>query len=241
MIIRVCSGFSPDGHRQYGDRFMRSFDRYWPQDVELQIYVEQPTRMPRGAYRDLWSIPGAQEFHVKHSVDPMASGRAVRAGWKDKDRRDGYCFKFDAVKFWKQILIPQAASDGLDEGDILIWLDADVETFRPISKVDLLDLIPGNAQVSYLGRAPKHSEIGFWAVRMDGQVASFLAEMALLYTTDEVFELPEWHSAFVWDTARRAAGLREHNLCPPGARGHVWPTTRLAQWTRHDKGARKPR
>lgn len=240
MRIRVCSGFSPAGRLQYGERFLQSFDRFWPRDVELQVWVEEPTSMPRDAYRDLWSIPGAREFAERHADNLEAHGRVPRAGWKDKDRRGGYCFKFDAYKFWKQILIPQAASAGLEDGDVLIWLDADVVTFQSISKLDILALL-GKADVAYLGRSQSHSEIGFWAVRMGPRVRSFLGAIAIVYTTDEVFELAEWHSAFVWDTVRKVAGLREQNLCKPGARGHVWPMTRLGHWMRHDKGPRKPR
>ena len=241
MIIRVCSGFSPAGQKSYGDRFLRTFDRHWPAEIELQVWVEEPTPMPRDAYRDLWAIPGAKEFHVEHGSRPVAMGRVPGPRWKERERQAGYCFRFDAAKFWKQILIPQAASKGLQDGDVLIWLDADVETFAPIGRLDVLALLPGDAQVSYLARPPKHSEIGFWAVRIDPTIRDFLALMAWIYTGGEVFDLPEWHSAYVWDRARERVGLREHSLCRIGARGHVFPTSPLGRWLRHDKGGRKPR
>ena len=107
----------------------------------------------------------------------------------------------------------------------------------------LLSFIPdllGDGDVAFLGREPKHSEIGFWAVRINIKTRSFLADIAETYKSHRFAELKEWHSAYVWDDCRRRAGLKEVNLCAPGARGHVWPATRLQEFTRHDKGARKP-
>lgn len=239
-MIRICSGFSPTGRVQYGERFLASFDANMPADIELQVYVEEPMKMPRDACRDLWSIEGAKAFHMEHADNLAAQGRQEVRGWKEKERQRGYSFRFDAYKFWKQILIPQAAAEGLEQGDILIWLDADVEVIARPSALDLHDIL-GKADVAYLNREPKHSEIGFWAVRISDQTREFLAEMARIYTSGEVFELPEWHSAYVWDVARRRFDFVEQSICRRGARGHVWPSTRLANWFRHDKGERKPK
>ena len=238
-MIKVCSGFSPSGRIQYGERFLRSFDKYMPKDIALEVFVEEPMPMPRRACRDLWEIPGAKDFHEKHRDSPTVAGRGPVPGWKEKERQRGYSFRFDAYKFWKQILIPQQSSIDMRNGDILIWMDADVEVTARPSSIDLLDLI-GDADLCYLNREPKHSEIGFWAVRISDQSRKFLSDMASIYTTGQVFELQEWHSAFVWDTARKRSGLREISICKRGSRGHVWPATKLARWFRHDKGKRKP-
>jgi hypothetical protein len=238
MRVRVCSGFSPAGRAAYGERFLRTFDRYWPASVELQVYVEEPMLMPRDACRDLWNIEGARAFHKRHSVNPACHGREPRPCWKAREVQRGYSFKTDAGKFWKQILIPEAAAVGLEDGDALVWLDGDVETTAPVPE-DLVAHVLGDAEVAFLGRAQSHSEIGFWAVRLNPRTRQFLHEIALLYTTDAFLDLPEWHSAFVWDTVRIASGLRERNICPPGLRGHVWPNTVLARYTTHHKGARK--
>lgn len=237
-VVRVCSGFSPHGRLVYGERFLASFHRHWPNPVELQVWVEEPFEMPRRACRLLWDIPGALEFHARHSGNQAAKGLAAQPCWKDREKARGYSFRTDAYKFWKQIVIPEAASQDMADGDILVWLDGDVETTRPVPHGFVPSLL-GDAEVAYLGRARGHSEIGFWAVRLNRRTRRFLHEIALLYTTDEVFRLREWHSAFVWDTVRAASGMVERNLCGKGMVGHVWPHTALARYTRHDKGKRK--
>lgn len=239
MRVRVCSGFSPAGRIQYGERFVRTFDQYWPASTELQVYVEEPTPMPRNAERSLWHIPGAAEFHHRHEANLAVQGRVPQPCWKARDVQRGYSFKTDAYKFWKQIMIPLAASNGLNEGDVLVWLDGDVETVAPVPETFVPRLIEV-ADVVFLGRAHSHSEIGFWALRMCRDTEGFLRDLALMYRTDRFIHLPEWHSAFVWDHVRASSGLIERNLCGPSARGHVWPLTALARYTRHDKGQRKP-
>lgn len=240
MITRVCTGWSPAGRITYGERFLAAFDKHWPVDVELQVYVEERHPMPRNACRSLWVIPGAQEFADRYRANLEANGRHPRQGWKDREITSGYSFKWDAFKFFKQILIPGQAARDLQDGDVLVWLDGDTVTTNPIPPGWVEGLLAG-ADVVYLNRERQHSEIGFWAVRMGPKVREFLSEIALIYTSDEFLHLREWHSAFVWDTVRQAAGLVERRLCRPGQRGHVWPTTPLARYLVHLKGNRKGR
>lgn len=238
MTVLVCSGFSPAGRKEYGESFLRTFDKFWPKSVELRVYVEDPTPMPRDAYRLLWNIPGAREFHLQHANNADCQGRVPHGNWKDAEKSKGYSFRHDAYKFWKQMLIPNQAAKELQEGDVLCWLDADVETTAPVPEGEIERLL-GDAEVCYLGRARQHSEIGFWAVRINPQTRAFLDNIAKMYTTGEVFGLSEWHSAFVWDHVRNGMRLKERNLCGPQAHGHVWPQSPLARWSVHHKGPRK--
>lgn len=238
MTTMVCSGWSPSGRMQYGERFLASFHRWAAPDVALGVWVEQPHVMPRGALRDLWAIPGAKMFHMEHCGRPEAQGRVPRDGWKSSERLKGYSFKFDAAKFWKQILIPNAAAGELADGDVLVWFDGDVQFHQKFSAATIDGLL-GDAQVAFLGRGPYHSEIGFWAIRLDDVTRSFLVAIADVYTSGEVFNLREWHSAFVWDHVRKGMAMKERNLCAEGARGHVWPVSPLAAFCMHNKGLRK--
>lgn len=238
MRVRACSGFSPSGRLQYGERFLRTFDFFWPSDVELRVYVEAPTPMPRDAERSLWGVDGALAFRERHGHNPASRGQVALECWKPRERERGYSFRTDALKFFKQILIPEAASEGMDDGDVLFWLDGDVESIRAVPQ-GLVPRLLGSAEICFLGREPKWSEIGFWAVRLNERTRRFLRDIAEVYRSDSFLGLPQWHSAFVWDHIRRQAGLSERNLTPRG-QGHVWPLSPLARYTRHDKGGRKP-
>lgn len=237
-MAMICSGFSPTGRVQYGERFLRSIDEHLPRDIALGVWVEEPTGMPREAMRDLWAIEGAAEFRDRHAGNLDAHGKVPHRNWKATEVAKGYSFRHDAGKFWKQILIPQAAAAECQDGEILAWFDADVVFHRSIPP---LESLIRDAELVFLGRDRQHSEIGFWAVRLNAKTREFLRRIAELYTSDAVFELDEWHSAYAWDHVRRQMGILSRNLCPPGVRGHVWPMTPLAKFCRHDKGPRKPR
>lgn len=239
--IRICSGYSPSGRVAYGDRFLRSFDKYWPASVELQVYVEEAHKMPRGACRMLWDIPGAREFMDRHSGNLYAQGRKQVEGtrWKQSAIHKGYNFRWDAMKFYKQLIIPRAAAEGLSDGDILVWLDGDVITTSAVPENFIPDLI-GDADISYLGRVRSHSEIGYWSVRINEWTCAFLDGIADMYLSDAFLALREWHSAFVHDTVRESMGLKERNLTPNGI-GHVWLKSPLYRYTDHLKGEMRKR
>lgn len=238
-MIRVCSGWSPKGREMYGEAFLRGFAQHVDPDIQLQVYVEQAHPMPRMACRLLWDIPGAREFEARHRDNRAARGLESKPAWKRSAIEAGYNFRFDAYKFFRQILIPQAAAEDMADGDILIWLDGDVRITKPVSTKTLTRLL-GDADVCYLGRDRSHSEIGFWAIRINDRTREFLRRIAEMFTSDAVFDLPEWHSAYVWDHVRRQMGMKECNLTP-GGHGHVWLRSPLAQWSNHLKGKLKGR
>lgn len=235
-MLMVCSGFSPRGQVQYGNNFLLSFSRYAAPDIKLGVWVEEPIKHP--ANRDLFAIPGAREFYDKHVHNPEANGRVPRDRWKSSERLKGYSFRTDSFKFFKQILIPGAAAQECADGDVLVWFDADVQFHHKFSAGTIEDLL-GDADVAFLGRGPYHSEIGFWAVRLNDVTRSFLVAIADVYTSGEVFNLRETHSAYVWDHVRKGMAMSERNLCSEGARGHVFPITPLAKFCMHNKGLRK--
>lgn len=240
MAVTVCTGWHPPAWRHYARRFIETFAERWPADIKLVAYTEEPVDLIRGECRDLWSIPGARQFYEVHSKIPTHRGAAPVPQWRQKDRRKGYAWRWDAVRFFKQCIIPNAAAQELHEDDILVWLDADIVTFADVPS-DLVEKLLGRADLCYLGRN-KGSEIGFWAVRLNARGRQFLTKLSEAYLLDWVFVLPQWHSAFCFDQLRQNAerdGLKVKNLTP-GGRDHVWMQCKpLMECTDHLKGDRK--
>lgn len=205
--------------------------------------------MPRGAERSLWDCRGVREFikangHIaahngKRDHEAVPAER-MPSRWREKEWREGYTFRFDAVKFCRQLFIPEHAATDMADGEILVWLDGDVETVKAVPE-GFVEALVGTADGAFLGRMGTHSEIGFWAVRLNRLTRRMLSDIANMYRDGTVFSLPETHSAFVWDFVRQTLpAINMKNLTPRG-KGHVWPTTELAAYTRHDKGNRKYR
>jgi Holliday junction resolvase-like predicted endonuclease len=238
-MIRVCSGCHPRGLLEYGLAFLQTFDRHWPTDIDLKFYTEKPIQVPRGECRSLWDCDGAKAFADRHAQNIAAHGRAEHY-LRPKEQRAGYSYRFDAVKFFKQLMIPEHAAKDMADGDILIWLDADVISHADVP-VEMIEGLLSKTDLVYLGRQNFHPDIAFWAVRLNPSTRMFLTSCASMYRSDAVLRLPEWHSAYVWDHCRgryEAAGGRARNLTPLG-RGAVWLQSPLYPYSVHLKGKLK--
>jgi hypothetical protein len=240
MNLTVVTGWSPSGWLEYGRRFLETFDEYWPADVALRIYVEELGPQP-ACRRDvrqvlLDEISGCRAFIERHRESARANGRDVRPTWKESCRLAGYNYRFDAVKFSRQGFIPYHAAAELRAG-LLCWLDGDVVSLRRVPPGFVEGLLPDDKACAYLGRGDKHSEIGFQLYRVPDALP-MLRTFSAIYEADAVFDLPEWHSAYVFDIARKRSGIAALDLTPGGT-GHVWMASPLRAFTDHLKGKRK--
>jgi hypothetical protein len=234
-VLTVCTGWSPDGWKQYAEQFAVTFSAYFPSYINLVSYVERPATLYRGKCRDLFGIPGCKEFLERHKDNVEAKGRKPAQGWKPNAVSAGYNWRYDAWKFCRQAFIPLHAAEILGRG-LLAWFDADVVAFERIPPGFLEKLLPKDKALAYLGRT-SHSEIGFQLYRIP-EALPMLRLFSDYYATDRVFKLKEWHSAFVFDRARIESGIAAHNLTPNGI-GHVWWQSPLCKYLDHLKGSRK--
>jgi hypothetical protein len=255
-VTTVVTGWTGRGYDPLGRRFLETFLLRWPKSVNVLAFTDRGSEIDIINRRDqfkcfpLSDCDGLAEFQAQHAHDPLRHGRVPNDRWKDKERAAGYSFRWDACKFATQLFIPEGAAKHLPDGEIMAWFDADVVTTADVPEGFIEGLI-GDADLVYLGR-PKHSEIGFWAVRLSPRTRQFIWRLAEIYRDGDAFWLAETHSAWVFDRVRMAneyldemrgcdspnGNFKTKNLTP-GGRGHVWPTSPLGRYTRHDKGKRK--
>ena len=238
MKTRVVTLMWGEAWDKYGKRFAETFVKFWPDSVDLVIVTDKYHMVPRSKQYMLNCLPGYEEFMKHWSGDPRAKGFMRPHGTKVD--RHGRSFRFDAVMWMPQAITPAAALDGLEDGDILVWFDADVETLKPV-RYGWLEELVGDADVVCLQRQNSHSEIGFYGIRISDKTRAFIRMFGDIYTSDNVFDLREWHSAFVFDYALSCfPDIKVKNLSPVGnGVSHVWPNTPLAEFTEHYKGNRK--
>lgn len=226
MAVHVVTLMWGNARERYGETFLRSFAAFWPADVGLYAVTDKREEpMPRGKHIWLGIDGRLDRFNAK-----QAPPRSVP---------DGDAWKYAAAKWAPQGLAPHIVSRRLRDGAILCWLDADVETLRPVPENFVQDLL-GDADVVHLGRPGKWSEIGFWACRLNDGTRRWLLDMAETWATGEVYRMDQWHSAWVFDRCLERSALRVRNLTPAG-RGHVWFQSPLGQYMDHMKGKRKER
>lgn len=245
-MLTVCTGWSPTGWEEYGRRFAMTFDAHWPEEVRLLVMGEEPRELcpftdREYEFRALAEIPELIAFRASHDTPAMHGREKLPAHlWKERAIARGYNWRFDVMKFSKQVFIPMQALQWSKPGDLVCWLDGDVITHSKVPIGAIEALLPADKDIAFLGREPKHPEIGFQLYRAGSVAYAFLRAWQDAYLTDRFVHLQEWHSAYVWRQALRWSGTERHavNLTPNG-RGHVWHQSPLAQWTDHLKGDRK--
>lgn len=223
MSYAVVTTFSRRGYDVYGKRMIESFAMYWPEDVPLHVYYEG--EKPEDASpRAIW-----------HSLDEDKDRQAFMAKYKDEDLKD---YRKCGVRYSHKVWAMTSAPRDVDN---IIWLDADSETFAPVTEDRLKSVCADPGQVgSFLGRPyHRHSETGFLSFRMNNCGGDFLDEFRKMYVLGEIYNLSEWHDCMVFDYVRRKlerAGHRFKNLCP-NARGlGVFEQSPLKDFIRHNKG-----
>ncbi len=225
---------------RYGKTFLETFERFWPQEVELIVVADRDYGAfckTRARFEPMQDIEGYEDFLSRWGANPAARGQ--RPPKTAKRDANGYSWRFDAVKWMPQALAPVAALEGMRGGDLFLWLDADVQTETTVPASWLGDRLAGT-DVACLQRPGTHSEIGFYLMRISPSTIAVLERFAALYRTDQIFALKETHSAFAFDHALAAQpGLTIRNLNPKMVRGHCWPFTELAEHLTHLKGKRK--
>ena len=234
----VVTGFHPGG-AELGKSCMKSFDRWWPTEVGMVVYTEEPVKETfRAVQRSLWDIRGMREFIDAHD-DLRFHGLTPMPSWNKKEYRANYSWRYDVVKFSRQMFIPEHAASFLPDGDILSWMDADVVSYAEVPGSFIRHLLQDKSIVT-VGRDRGCTDIGFWAVRLTDQSREFLKAIADAYRNGHVFNLYEWHSGFVFDhyLGRFIADgkLTHRNLTPHMRSGHVWFDSDIGKYTDHLKG-----
>lgn len=121
--------------------------------------------------------------------------------------------------------------------DYVVWLDLDVvEIGRPDYSV--LTPRPGDL-LSYLGRGTQYPETGWICYdRHHPRLGEFLTALEHCYLSNAIFELPQWHDAYVWDHVCRELQIPRTSL-GPDLQGEAFSRSLLEPYFRHAKGPRK--
>ena len=252
MKLAVVTTFPPNRWTAYAKRMIESHVQYWPDDVVLHAYYEGNKPDFNHAKVKFINIeeanPELVKFKQRHKSDPVANGETqeipggVRrvAGAGDKDRNKG-SFLWDAVRFSHKTFAVDHAVKTID-ADYVLWLDADTYTFRHITKQFVVDLLPGDKLVNYLGRVT-YPECGWVCYnKRHPKIQQFMKYWTDLYINDTIFKELEWHDSYLfWQCVKRIAPNDGVDIGKgAGVEGlHVFINSVLGDYIDHMKGKRK--
>lgn len=156
---------------------------------------------------------------------------------------DGHKFRFNYWPFAKKVFSWCATYMQAQEGDLIVWLDADVEMLKRVTQADI-DKIVEDSDIAFLDRDwPWYAaETGFFAVRRSPKNDQFVSFIFRAYLTGFIFDMSEWHDGYVFKTAMRMCLSPEHkikNLSVDPKERDVFDKSMLTEWFTHYKGPKK--
>ena len=226
----AVTSFSPRGYELYGRRFIMSFLEHWNIPLTAYFETDSPDLVhPRLTLRDLDRDAERLEFLRRYD------GPRFRGSPND--------YATQAIRFSHKVF---AVTSPLPPTRWCLWIDADVETFAPVTSELLHVICPEDCSLSYLGRKDgDHSETGFVAYRLeDPNVLDMLAELRAIYTSGQLFTFgPRMRNdAALFDHVRsRVPATKQCDLSSGVSGTHVWPQTVLGRVMRHSKGQARKR
>jgi hypothetical protein len=194
--IVVITSMNKEGWDKYGQRFVHTFLKYWPENISLQIYAEG-FHLEQSIYRvNIVSF----EAHLSHLLQTFSDQQNLLLQKIGQVPTNNYLF--DAMKFAKKGF---ALIDGIEKniGKQVIWLDADIYTFFPISNHQLSKFLQSdNEEVfcSHLRRFGMHTESGFLSFStLHPLTNEFCERYKSIYLSGAIFHLEHWTDCHVFD------------------------------------------
>ncbi len=230
--MNIVTSFHKAGYEVYGRKFLESFKRFWPKNVNLTIYYEdEHERNPNFNWVSMHDVSFLDEY-LSMLKFPLMQG----------DEGTRYNINWDARMARKSFI--QMHSMRLFKGKVA-WLDSDVITHEPVPENFLDTVLPDDKFCAYLGRDGwMYTESGFLAFNASHPIAQKFHDMYLsMFMTGAIFMQAGWHDCYGFDAARKGMNLDSAfvNLakdCPHGT-DHVFINSCLGAYLDHRKGARK--
>ena len=185
--------------KEYGERMIPSFDKYWPKNIKLRVYLEGGTKLPVSISDRIEILSMEKELPEVFDFQERNAHRHPEL----LNLNPGGPFRVQTAKFCRKgYTILKELED--PKTRYVIYMDADVETLKKVPQ-SFLDAITNHG--TYLSALPRkgalpYTETGFsvW----DTQNV-WHENWCILYRRcwdeDKIFNLKEWHDCYVHDYA----------------------------------------
>lgn len=238
MNHTVITSFTKEGYELYGMEFIRTFLKFWPENVRLVVYYEGDDEFRRmNGWEDYWGVTHMREFFDMLKFD-VQHGRFP----------DGrYDINYDAGMARKVLMQAHAVAQ---YGGKVFWIDADSITHAHVPRRFLDEVLPDDKFCCYLGRhtaegeAWFYTESGFLGFNAAHPLAhKFFAAYKAFYLFGLFMLHPRWHDCEGFDQMRIASKQQDEfvNLSAdlPYGTMHPFVNSVVGKYMDHRKGPRK--
>ena len=227
----MVTTFHQAGYDLYGKNMLESFDKYYPDQIDLHVYYEgnlpeiRSDRIHYYSYKE--HCPEFYEFEKRN-----------------KDRKYPPGFRYQAVRFAHK---PYAILSHLKNCDsqYTIWCDADTVAIKPIPYNFIKSLVHRKAYMSCLLRTARYTECGFYILDTHHKYHNEFIDRFVnkMYSEDLLFNEREWHDSWIFDVVHlqmvQERKIRVYDLSNGIDCAHPFAQGPLGEYLDHLKGKRK--
>lgn len=196
MRINLATTFNEDGYYHYGQQWIDTIIKYWPEETRVTLYVdfdipELPDNFNIVSFSD--TFPNHQEFaqnvkeHFTKKFPPNLQSKAIN-------------FSRLTIKFSHKALVIDRELTRNDAG-YFVWLDGDVETCANITYADVSNALGEKflaCQMERQGSRHPHVESGILIFNLLHKTThEFQKKFNQYYYTDKLFEIRKPYDGYV--------------------------------------------
>jgi len=227
----------------YAKRCVESISSNWPAEVKKIFYPDDLTQKIEMSNCDYYDLKACQP-ELNEFIERNKHNKLVKERMANPLRS---AFEYDAVRFSYKVFCMLDAAERCDT-DVLIFIDADTVTYKPIPIKWLDHIAPPDKFTTFLGRPKKgFSETGFITFNLAlPESKKFFARWREYYKKDLWQDLQGFTDSFTYDAARLDTTERslDNDLNDGrylGYRGskHPFVNSELGDYMDHLKGDRK--
>lgn len=210
--MRAITSFGPEGYKVYAKRMLEDWVKY--SSVPLIAYVEEEGNYPVES-RLLWDVPNVKAY--VQNTSPSEN------------------YRYDVHKFCRKSFVQIQALREFNEP--VFWFDADI-----VLNGKLPNLAPfiENTFIAYMGRKNFYPCSSFVGFNVHEDRSKFVDAYEAIYLTGSIYDIPEWHDAYVFDYVRKKTKVASRDIAKDtGAAGSSNVFDLVFPMGHHKKGLRK--
>ncbi len=228
-MFSVCTTFS-NRQLSWAMNSVASFKEFWPEDVNLYVYLE-------GDHNDL--VKAGNIYWLNFDTECPEHINFLNIAHNHKENN----FYKAATRFsYKAFTIISFLEN--PHSKYAIWMDADTVTDSSITQEWLKNLVDSECYISILMRRWLYVESGF--IIFDTQHPyhnEFVNTLKKLYLSGNIFKEDQWHDAYLITQiilrAEKEKKIKIKDLSPPHKTMHPFVEGILGEKMDHLKGYRK--
>ena len=167
--INIVTSFSVKGWKTYAKKMIESASKFLSDDLHLTAYyhdfddktVEEFPKTKNITFKNLNDLSSMLKYRDEMKIHDGTEGKRMPYNWRLDAIK--WCHKVYALTDFSFKLVEEGVQKGW-----VVWLDADIILKKPITKKDLLGIIPLGSELVHLGRKDvDYSETSFMAFNLN--------------------------------------------------------------------------